>query len=289
MMYRLVKGTFRLFYTSASGSLRSGAPDGDSIWFRPNNPKRFDGLGRRKVRYNKGDCVQLRFEGVDALELHYQGLHQRLADAAASRDLIIEKLGFGEVTYGGGSGMLARTAVVHPVPGYILTNGVDPHGRPISFVFAGELDKRDGAGMVLDETLLRRSMNGQLAASGQAYPMLYTSLPEEVREWLGERFDAARSEKLGVWRVDRTTAGTKLSSLSAVEEVALWPKFFRRVASWFRGKAGGSFRTWLASERSSDDVMLVDGEERRMSELIWERRGKVGMVAGVWGGVVVPR
>ena len=98
-----------MFYISASGSLRCAASDGDSIWFMPNDPKCFEGLSRRGGRYNKGDCVQLRFEGVDTLELHYQGLHQSLHYAADERDFVISRLGFGEVTYGGGSGMLART------------------------------------------------------------------------------------------------------------------------------------------------------------------------------------
>lgn len=38
MRYRLVKGCFRLFYTVASGSVRGAQPDGDSIWFEPNEP-----------------------------------------------------------------------------------------------------------------------------------------------------------------------------------------------------------------------------------------------------------
>jgi len=96
MNYRLNK-----FYTSASGSLRCAATDGDSIWFLPNEPKRFEGLSR----YNEGDSVQLRPEGVDTLELRCQWLHH----AAETRDFVIERLGFGEVTYRGGSGMPART------------------------------------------------------------------------------------------------------------------------------------------------------------------------------------
>jgi len=289
MKYRLVKGTFRLFYTSSSGSLRCAAPDGDSLWFMPKNPARFDGLSKRGVRYNKGNCVQLRFEGVDALELHYQGLHQSLPQASSSRDLVIEHLGFGDVTYGGGSGMLARTAVTHPVPGYILTNGIDPHGRPISFVFAGTTSKRDGSHVELDASLLGESLNALLAERGQAYPMFYSSLPEEVRGWLGERFTAARRARRGVWRVDRTTAGTPLAGLAELEDVALWPKLFRRLAAWYHAGAGGQFPTWLASERDSDDWISVDGEERRMSSLIRVRDGVIEMEGGIWGVVVVPR
>jgi len=289
MRYRLIKGTFRLFYTTASGSLRSSAPEGDSVWFKPNEPARFDVLSRRGVRYNKGSCVQLRFEGADTLELHYQGLHQNLPHATEARGFVIRKLGIGDVSYGGDSGMLARTASKHPVEGYILSNGVDPHGRPISFVFAGKATGRDGSTVELDARLLAKSINAQLAEEAHAYPMFYTSLPEAVRGWMATRFEAARRGRRGIWRVDRTTAGFPLAGLEALQELAVWPKLFRRLASWYQAGGEGSFVTWLAGQRDSDDVILVDGEERRMSSLVRVRNRVIEMELGIWGGVVVPR
>jgi hypothetical protein len=280
MRYRLIKGTFRLFYTSAAGSLRCAAPDGDSIWFQANEPARFDGLSRRGVRLNKGGSVQLRFEGVDTLELHYQGLHQSLAHAASARDFAIGQLGFGDVTYGGGSGMLARTASTHPVPGTILTSGVDPHGRPISFVFAGSTSKRDGSGVELDAGLLGESLNARLAEQGHAYPMFYATLPEQVRTWLGERYASARKARRGIWRVDRTTAGFALSGLAGLEDLAIWPKLFRRLASWYQAGGADGFVAWLVGERDSDDVILVDGVERRMSSLVRVRDGVMELGIG---------
>ncbi len=288
MRYRLVKGRFRLFYTTSTGSTRSAAPDGDSIWFEPNEPKRFDGLSTRAVGFNQGGFAQLRFEGVDALELHFEGKHQCLAQANAARDFAVEHLGFDDVTYGGGSGMLARTAEPPSTPGYILTSGVDPHGRPISFVFAGTIDKRDGSGVELDEDLLGTSLNAALAERGRAYPMFYTSLPVEVRGWLHARAEAARRARRGVWRVDDTTRGARPRDL---EDVAVWPKLFRRVVEYLRtGETGATgFLRWLSSHRDRDDGILVDGVEAKMSELVWVSGGLVGLDRRVWGGVVVPR
>lgn len=218
MRYRLVKGGFRLFYDTPTGS----APDGDSIWFEPKEPKRFEDLSSRGVRFNAGGCAELRFEGVNALELHLEGKHQSLAQANSARDFVVAHLGFDNVTYAGGSGMLARTAEPPSMPGYILTSGVDPPGRPISFVFAGTIDKRDGSGVELDGDLLGRSLN------------------------------AARRARRGVWPRD-------------IEDVAVWPKLFRRVVEYLRTGATGFLR-WLSSHPDRDDGMLIDGVEAKASE-----------------------
>jgi len=68
MKYTLIKGTFHVVGQS---------PDGDSIKFRANNPARWDSLvtehrERLNANLEKEDGVlQLRLQGVDALETHY--------------------------------------------------------------------------------------------------------------------------------------------------------------------------------------------------------------------------
>lgn len=274
-------------YLNELGRLRSSSPDGDSLWFAANHPERFEGLSRRRVRLNKGGLAQLRFEGVDALELHYQGLHQHVGLASAARDYALAELGFAAVTYGGASGMLARDAEVHPVPGYILTNGVDPHGRPISFVFAGKTSKRDGS--KVEEVPLLQSLNGKLVKAGMAYPMVYASLPEPVRGKVLSLAAEARAGKAGVWKKDRTTAGVEVSSLEALEDAAVWPKLFRRLAAWLGSGGGQGFADWLGADPDRDDELEVEGSRVRMSQLVVERGGKVGLGKGIWGAVVVPR
>jgi hypothetical protein len=68
MGYRVVKGEFHLFYQDAKGTRRGSEPDGDSIWFKPTQPKLLEDVGRVSARFNKGGLAQLRFEGIDALE-----------------------------------------------------------------------------------------------------------------------------------------------------------------------------------------------------------------------------
>ena len=74
MSYKLAKGYFHLFYQSEFRFV-GARPDGDSMWFKPDNPAHLANLAGRDVGYNGGGFAQLRFEGIDALELHYGGLH----------------------------------------------------------------------------------------------------------------------------------------------------------------------------------------------------------------------
>jgi len=83
------------------------------------------------MRPNKDGAVQLRFEGIDAPELHYVGPHrQPLGDA--SRDKMIEITGFVNVQYNGG--LTVQSSTPEKISAYILMKGFDPHGRPISYI-----------------------------------------------------------------------------------------------------------------------------------------------------------
>ena len=68
MNYTLIKGTFHVVGQS---------PDGDSLKFRASNPKSWDKIiteNREKLLENMEEnegVVQLRLQGVDALETHY--------------------------------------------------------------------------------------------------------------------------------------------------------------------------------------------------------------------------
>ena len=69
------------------------SPDGDSIRFIPTHAKSLASLARSSLlRPDVHHSVQLRLEGADAPELHYQGVAQPLALAA--RDTLLRWLGF---------------------------------------------------------------------------------------------------------------------------------------------------------------------------------------------------
>ena len=53
MPYTLIKGKFALQY---QGQRRVGSrPDGDSVWFKPNQPNLLNNLGGRSAEFNNGN------------------------------------------------------------------------------------------------------------------------------------------------------------------------------------------------------------------------------------------
>ncbi|MFQ5933431.1 MAG: hypothetical protein ACE5KI_02160, partial [Dehalococcoidia bacterium] len=162
MSYRLAKGEFHLHYRSEYRFVGS-RPDGDSMWFKPNNPEHLANLAGRAVDYNGGGFAQLRFEGIDALELHYRGLHQRVPECVSARDRLLRLAGFREVTYAPSSSgdvdTSVRTASPHPRRGYILSRSVDPYGRPVAFTFVGDTTDSDGSEVYLQPSAMAKSLN----------------------------------------------------------------------------------------------------------------------------------
>ena len=78
MPYKLIKGEFHIFYPDRP---RQGPePDGDTLKFLPDQPTLVEQLhrpGNRGPDFNQRHMINLRFEGIDALETHYQQMHQR--------------------------------------------------------------------------------------------------------------------------------------------------------------------------------------------------------------------
>src|SRR5262245_9120623 len=73
-------------------------PDGDSIRFIADDTSRYQHLRRSHlIRLSKDKSVQLRFEGVDATELHYGGGEQPLG--REGRDTLLKAVGFTDVTF----------------------------------------------------------------------------------------------------------------------------------------------------------------------------------------------
>ncbi|MEM7534918.1 MAG: hypothetical protein AAF639_22260 [Chloroflexota bacterium] len=181
MNYTLIKGTFHVVGQS---------PDGDSLKFRASNPKNWDKIiteNREELLENMEEnegVVQLRLQGVDALETHYSppparppstlkssskdgvdrpksGSHkQPLALGDAATEALLQILGVERVEWRSGWGRTwidkayvkkGRSEVVYEekyedeIPGFIVTNDVERNGRPLSWVFAGSTSTRDGS------------------------------------------------------------------------------------------------------------------------------------------------
>jgi hypothetical protein len=290
MTYRLVKGTFRLV---AQGARRlPSRPDGDSVWFVADDPSLLADLGGRGARLTVAGCAQLRFEAIDALELHWRGTHQKLDDAIAARDFTLGALGFRRVEYTEGL-VTVRDCTPPEVRGHILAGAIDPYGRPVSFVFAGASRQRDGADARMDVVRLADSVNAALASSGQAFAGFYTGLAADLRDDIAGRIVEARRRGRGMWRHDATTRGAEIAGAAALEEMVLWPKLFRRLAAFFAGghRAVSRFGAWLREDPERDDSLRVlsGGDDRNLHDVIEVAERVIRMTCRPEEIVVVPR
>ncbi len=269
MSYKLFRGEFHLFYQGKTKQIGS-EPDGDTIWFQPNNKKLLENFtpvgpdGRpRKAQFNGSNVmVPLRFEGIDSIELHYQGTQQEDILARAARDFMLKEAGFKLVTYSGAKLTVVKTATPHPMKGYILTRSIDPHGRIVSFVFAGTTNRPDGSDVFLDTTMLKTSLNAKITAAGHAYPLFYRDLPVDLRNQILTSVKQARnaSPKRGLWPKDTSTTGATVKDLAGLQKLVLWPKLFRRLSDYFRDPSKPTslalFDTWLKAKPADRDDEL---------------------------------
>lgn len=260
MPYKLVKGHFCLYYRSTR---HVGArPDGDSLWFKPDNPEHLHDIDGRSVDYNKGGFAQLRFEGIDALELHYRGSNHQIAPQCSdARDRLLNLAGFSNVTYAPSKKIdtSIRTATPYTMTGYILTRNADPYGRPVSFVFPDDTNEGDGSDVWLSPGWVESSFNAKLAKEGQAYPAFYTGLPTDVRNYLGSLTKRARQRHRGIWEVDASRSENLVAAPGDLGQIAIWPKLYRRLFAYFKdgNTTIAGFDNWIRENRGKDDSLWI--------------------------------
>ncbi len=291
MAYRLVKGEFHLFY---QGQRKVGSqPDGDSVWFKPSRTALLRNLNGRDAKYNGGGFVQLRFEAIDTVELHYEGSHQELQAATAARDFTLRELGFRRVTYSGAQQTTVAAAAPHPRSGYILTRGIDPFGRPVSFVYPGSAPRPDGSSMFVTPATLRGSVNLRLAESGHAFSTFYTGLPTDLRQAVIVAARRARQRRRGLWPRDRSLRGATVARLSQLEALVVWPKLFRRLASYFNDGNRGLQRldSWLRAQPDRDDALWIvpRGELGNLHDVLQLSGNRIRMRFAPDELIIVPR
>ncbi len=188
MEYRLIKGTFHVVGHS---------PDGDSIKFRANNIARWDKIQAddpdkfEEALEKENGVVQLRLQGIDALETHYAppfysapkdlrdedkkrreerpeaGNHEQpeaLGQEATNeflRYLGVNKIKwrkFGRAKWideahiqQGKKEVIVEDKYQDDIPGFIIAKEAEKNGRPISWIFAGSTSERDGSIITNDE------------------------------------------------------------------------------------------------------------------------------------------
>lgn len=245
---------------------KTGQPDGDSVRFTPNNKSLFTTLEQQsdhKLKRSKlaggGVSVQLRYEGIDAME----------KDA---------KPGFPKQALDNNKKLLGFKEGTNTEPtGYILASGIEKNGRPIVFVFAGNPNAADGSQVFLDVPMLKKSVNYKQVEAGLVYPMYYMSLYAELRDALSAAVVKARKAGLGLWPQDKSAAGIPFKTRGAVKQLPpIFPKLYRRLqktnktsASAFLAeldKAGERVAT-LSDGRflEFDDVLTIVGSKLKLT------------------------
>lgn len=209
MAFKLIKGTFQLDV---------GMPDGDSVRFLADNDLFFDGIKGPPVEFKSGGTVQLRYEGIDSLE---KAAIQPLAGDARDKNF--------ELLRENGD------KFANDPRGFILTYSTDQNRRPVAFAFSGNIDEADGSDIFLDGTLVRRSINYKLVATGCAYTMFYQTLFAEIRAALIEAYTLAKNDKLGIHRTDATTSGFDFLDRDSLAVIPpIFPKLWRRLEEFSR-------------------------------------------------------
>jgi endonuclease YncB( thermonuclease family) len=247
------------------------SPDGDSIRFIPRTPALLRRLnGGSRVDPSSDGSVQLRLDGIDAPEVHYNGLAQPLAEPA--RADLLAWCGFRDVRW---SGEQVSAATPARVPAAVLSSLVDPNGRPIVLLLRDAFPP-DGADVEPD---VERTANFALAASGAAYGTFYETTAS--RATLTAAAVAARTARRGVWARD-ATAGFSLDAIGP-SGAPILPKLFRRCSDFVRAGAPGTLPEWLRRRRgepnSPDDRVLVDGEARFFSDLLRQDGRRISLLA----------
>jgi len=139
--------------------------------------------------------------------------------------------------------------------GYLLTNQLGPHGRPIAFAFAGDTPEPDGSDILVDADRIMDSINVHQLERGLAYPLFYDTLFDDLRARMRQVAITAREHKLGLWPYDKTLEGvTYNDDLSSLPPI--YPKLWRRLDSFRRDETMfdaarplENFTTWIARER----------------------------------------
>ena len=252
-------------------------PDGDSVRFIADNPDLFSKLqNNHRIRLSKDNSVQLRFEAIDAPELHYLGQAQPLG--GESRDALLKLMGFGRLGFGS-NGATITASTPETVRGAILSNAVEVNGRPISYVLLASDAKSfaDGAQVKVSDAILQKTLNTRQLENGMAYLTVYSSTPEAHIRFLHDIAAKARTAKLGVWARDSSTS-FKLENKDSVNErgALILPKLFRRCISYLNAKAKdaslGSITDWMRATQITgvpeDDLVRVKGQTVRLSSLL---------------------
>ena len=282
MRYRTIVGEFHIHYPDRP---RQGPqPDGDTITFKPDDPSFIRSLmrfGNFGPDFNRRGMIGVRFEGIDALETHFQGSHQQPELAYQARDFMLAHMGFQNVVFFDDNPDVVQSVSDHPRRGYILANGIDGNGRVLAFVYPGQPSHADGELTFLDRPLMMSSANLAVLGAGLAYAAIYTSLPIDLAtdlRMVTREIRASSSRLYGRESFDTQTS-SPINDLDELESMVMWPKLFRRLVSFFSSghSALADLDQWLREDpvHRDDRLLLPNGELGNMHDLVVVERNAI--------------
>jgi endonuclease YncB( thermonuclease family) len=273
--YVLISGEFYVLYPDLP---RNGPePDGDTISFLPDHDDlvwalpRFN--GRPPDRKHLG-TYSVRFEGIDALETHFQNQHQNLEFANAARNRMLSEVGFTQVDFFPDRPNKVQAAQPHPLPGHILATGIEANGRIVAQVYPGPADPglTDGDRVFVEEALLDRSVNAALVRAGLAYAELYSTMPFPLIGHMQDLVSQARTAGAGFWPREDVgiTNPAQPTSVADLTDLVIFPKLYRRLVDYFTDQHTdlAAFDTWIRAQPDRDDpAQLPTGERGNLHDL----------------------
>lgn len=249
MSYFVIEGTFHV-----EGKM----PDGDSVRFRAKNDANWKKLRGSKIDCKKENQVQLRMEAIDALETHYLGCNQPWKCATTARTYLLKQLKIKDIVWN--DKQTKVESAKDGTEGYLLSNEIEPYGRPVSFVYTGEPEEDDGSEVFLDNKWVKKSVNYKIIKEGLAYPTYYENFYPEIREEFNKVTTKARKNKKGIWPLDKTNSGLLISAESITEDNIVLPKLFRRLVGYLKkGDKDKGFLKYLEDDK--DPVQVLPSEE----------------------------
>jgi endonuclease YncB( thermonuclease family) len=272
MPYRIAQG----FVT-----IENKSPDGDTISFELDEQNRGEWIWPNELtgrfpKFNKQYQTSIRFEAIDALELHYQipdiypgiNAHQPLDLARQARDRMLKICGFDLSRVTEAKDLSLRDPDKQRKPATIAYMEIDPYGRVVAFVWVKDMGfKVDDSHptVFLEPKQVEESVNAQLLREGLVYPTFYGTLYPELRDPCASIARKARTDKLGVWAKDAMSfQSSRKPQLSEVENLVILPKIFRRLSTHIaRNGALSNFKESLAE---ANDV-TVDSRQIRLTGL----------------------
>jgi hypothetical protein len=295
--YRLLTGQFFVRFDEREQKDQP-QPDGDTVRFVPDNPLPFfDPSKIRRYGFVGPDLtnfgINVRFEGVDALETHYppSNAHQHLGLGKATRDLALHDLGFTGVVFDDTFRYTVKSVKENPRRGYVIANGVEGNSRLLGLVYPGEpngipeyeqwKNGPSASGLAsrprlhpaipvfVDIGLLEKSVNWKLIDAGLVYAELYTSMPLDLLRHLARRVRELRREPPAesIWSRETVAIGKRFvwdKQINSLSDSVMFPKLFRRLVTYSLGasKPGNRpfFMAWLRDKsfvRERDDRLLL--------------------------------